>query len=303
VLSILSFFMVILGVADTIIYVAKGNGSNNVADAPVIYENNDNTIAPTSFKDLTKEEALTFLQNQTDITGTLPQDFVGKEITDALIVNNNTIVRDLDLIYSYGTIEELKQMACEEYNSPLQTGEIGEDEFEVKEYDYYAIVTPNKTTETHSIGFNKNCLLSFKREYLDYRKEKTTPSSYNDVYYLNTSVPEIADYLLRVYVFFSRIGLGGHGNIYSYSFEEQDDKFVLTVNNIGAGLNAELLNNPDLDTDAPSIYGINLYSRYFAADKSSGQIYVVPTETGTTQDVKTFPISNKEYHSLSGYNR
>ena len=274
-------------------------------------------MAPsTAFENLTKEEALAFLQAQTNITGTLPKDYVGEEVSNAVITDGGTIVSDLDLIYSYDTLEELKEMAVQKrYNSlnflitdNLATDdaeEYNENNFEITEYDYYAIITPKQVEGRASCDniFNGcDSLLSFRRSYLDHHSEETSPNSYNDVFYLNTQDPDIINYLLRVYTFFSRVGFGGHGNIYSYNFEEQDDKYILTVYNIGAGINSELLKNPDKYTNDSEMYAINLYLRRFAADKSDGHIYTIPTETGVTEDVKSFPITEEEFLSLPGYN-
>lgn len=310
VLSFLSFLIITLGVANIIIYATGNNNTNNNTNTSEVNDVVDNATLSTAFEDLTKEEALAFLQAQTDVTGTLPKNYVREEITNAIIVNENTIVSDLDLIYSYDTIEELKKMAHKKYSSLnfLATDnaeEYNDDNFEITEYDYYAIVTPKrvKGATTCDHGYNNDCdsLLSFKRSYLDHHQEEISHHSYNDVFYLNTQNPDIINYLLRVYTFFSHVGLGGHGNIYSYSFEEQDDKYVLTVNNIGAGVNAELLNNPSSYTNGSEMYGINLYLRRFAADKSDGHIYTIPTETGVTENVKSFSITEEELRSLPGY--
>lgn len=311
VLSLLSFLIIILGVTDIYIYTTKNNSTNNNVDASNTNNNANNATSTTTFEDLTKEEALAFLQAQTDITGTLPENYVEEEISSAIITNGHTIVSDLDLIYSYDTIEELKEMAHKKYSgfnflATDNTEEYDDSNFEIAEYDYYAIVTPKRAKGATSCdhGYNNDCdsLLSFKRSYLDHHQEETTPHSYNDVFYINTQNPDIINYLLRVYTFFSRVGFGGHGNIYSYIFEEQDDKYILTVNNIGAGINAELLKNPDNYTNGSEMYAINLYLRRFAANKSDGRIYTIPTETGVTEDVKSFPITEEELRSLPGYN-
>ena len=257
---------------------------------------------------------MAFLRNQTDINGTLPKDFVGEEVSNAVITNGRTIVSDLDLIYSYDTIEDLKEMAHKKYGNinylfTDNTEEYENNNFEIKEYDYYAIVTPNriKGATYCDHGYNSDCdsLLSFKKEYLNYYQEETISElgaiNANDVYYITTQDPQIINYLLRVYVFFSNIGFGSHGNIYSYDFEEQDDKYVLIVNNVGAGINSEILKNSDNYTNESEIYGINLYRRRFAADKSDGHIYTIPTETGVMDDVKSFPITQEEFSSLPGY--
>ena len=316
-LAIILIILVIAG-AGAAIYIGlngnttRNNGTNNDNVTSENNNNVDNTTLPTNFEDLTKEEALNFLRSQTDIAGTLPENYVGEEISSAIITNGNTIVSDLDLIYSYDTIEELKEMAHKKYSgfnflATDNTEEYDDSNFEIAEYDYYAIVTPKRAKGATSCdhGYNKDCdsLLSFKRSYLDHHQEETTPNSYNDVYYINTQNPDIINYLLRVYTFFSRVGfVGGHGNIYSYIFEEQDDKYILTVNNIGAGINTDLLKNPDKYTDGSEMYAINLYLRRFAADKSDGRIYTIPAETGVTEDVKSFPITEEELRSLPGYN-
>jgi len=311
ILSILSFLIVILGATNVAIYLTRNNDANVGTNTPEANNNVDDIVSSTAFEDLTKEQALAFLRAQTDITGTLPKNYVGEEISNAVITSGTTIINDIELIYSYDTIDDLKEMANERYSdldffSSDNTDEYDENNYEIKEYDYYAIVTPKRTEKSTPCDYNhtSDCdsLLSFKRSYLDYHQEETTPTSFNDAYYLNTQNPDIINYLLRVYSFFSGVGFGSHGNIYSYKFEEEDDKYVLTVNNVGAGINSELLKNPDKYTNDSEIYGINLYFRRFAADKSDGRIYTIPTETGVTEDVKSFPITEEELRSLPGYN-
>ena len=225
---ILSFLIIVLGAIYVAIYVTRNSdvgGDANTSEA----NNNAGGLTPSAvFKDLTKEEALAFLQVQTDVNGTLPKDYVGEEIPSAIITNGIMIVSDLNLIYSYGTIEDLKEMAHKEYSgsnflSANSAEEYDDNNVEIKEYDYYAIVTPKrvKGATSCSHGHTNDCdsLLSFKRSYLDYHQEETSPHSFNDVYYINTQNPDIINYLLRVYTFFSQTGFfGGHGNIYSYNF-------------------------------------------------------------------------------------
>ena len=315
ILVILSFFLIVLGIANIAIFITKkDNSSNNtrVSETDNSTNNSTNDQTPTTaFEDLTKEEAFAFLQKQTDITGILPKDFVGEEISSAVVTNQRTIVSDLDLRYSYNTIEELKEIAYKKYvNQNSQPAnniqEYIDNNFEIKEYDYYAIVTPKKIKGATSCdhGKNKDCdsFLSFKRSYLDYRQEETSPNSFNSNFHLNTKDPNIINRLLRVYAFFSKIGPTRHGNIYSYKFEEQDDKYILTVHNIGAGINPQILDNPSQYAENSEVYAINLYLRRFAADKATGYVYTIPTETGVTEDVKYFPITQTELYSLPGYN-
>ena len=160
VLSLLSFLIVVLGVADIYIYTTKNNSTNNNADTSNT-DNTNNATSTTAFEDLTKEEALAFLRAQTDTTGTLPENYVGEEISSAVITNGHTIVSDLDLIYSYGTIEELKEMAHKEYSgfnflATDNTEEYDDSNFEITEYDYYAIVTPKRAKGATSCDHGYN---------------------------------------------------------------------------------------------------------------------------------------------------
>ena len=153
------------------------------------------------------------------------------------------------------------------------------------EYDYYAIVTPDRIKKDSTQcdhGYNRDCdsLLSFKREYLDHHQEVTTNKyggkSYNDVVIMKTTDKKIVSQILRIYTLFSSVGLStGPGSVYSYDFEEKDDQYVLTVNNIGVGYNSEMMNNPEAYskyTNEEDWLAINLYRRYFIAEKETGEV-------------------------------
>ncbi len=264
------------------------------------------------FKNLTKEEAIAFLRSQDGVRGILPENYIGNEITDAVIMNGNTIVSDLNWVYSYDNLEELEQAARNDYEYSYHGGHY-EGDLEIKEYDYYAIITPVRVKGATSCdhGYNCDCdsLLSFKREYLDYHREEEILDgggiSWNDVVYIKTRDPKIVSYLLRVVTFFSSVGWsGGYGNIYSYDFEEQDDKFVLTVNNVGAGINMEMLDHPNAGQSSTSnMWAINLYRRRFVAEKSDGLVHVITIndDGDTMETVKSIPITRSEFESFPGY--
>lgn len=298
---VLGLFVVLVVIVCTIVAVICMNRSSDSANN---IDNNDEDVVEavemSAFKKMTKAEAMDFLKYGHGATADLPENYVGEEIVNSTIMSGNAIVSELRLIYSHDTIEELRQMVEMKYGGH-STIAITENDYEIKEYDYYVIVTPNRIKGATSCdhGYYSDCdsLLSFKRSYLDYFRKETAPNSYNDVYYLNTRDPEVVEYLLRVCTFFSNVGFyGGHGNIYSHSFEEQDDKFVFTVYYIGAGLNLEKLKNGDDGVE----YAINLFLRRYAVDKSDGKMYTVQIGDGTMESVKSFPVTKEELSSLLG---
>ncbi len=252
------------------------------------------------FKQMTKAELVDFLQAGRGTTGSMPKNYVGKEITDLVIVENNVVKSDVTLKYSHDTIDDLRQIAEGWYGILGHNGGITEDDYEIKEYEYYAIVTPNRIegANTCDAEYYGNCdsLLSFKSDYINYYQEETTPNSYNDVTYLSVRDPEVAERLMRVFSLFYNYGAAStHGNIYGSSFEDQDDKFVLTVYYVGIGLNTEMLK-----VDGSNIgYAINLYSRQYAVDKVDGRLHVIQTgENSTIENIKSIPITQEEATSL-----
>ena len=287
---------------------ANNNSSNNT----------DNSV--TKFEDLTKEEAIAFLKTPMVGKGRTPKDYVSKEITDSIIVQSNglpnsiTIVSDLELVYSYDTLDELKTIADDEYR-PYGRSKSDESEkatYTITEYDYYAIVTPDRIKKDSTQcdhGYNRDCdsLLSFKREYLDHHQEVTTNKyggkSYNDVVLMKTTDKEIVSQILRIYTLFSSVGLStGPGSVYSYDFEEKDDQYVLTVNNIGVGYNSEMMNNPEAYskyTNEEDWLAINLYRRYFIAEKETGEVYIKKNDSnGVMFNYKSLHLSKEEYLNL-----
>ena len=287
---------------------ANNNSSNNT----------DNSV--TKFEDLTKEEAIAFLKTPMVGKGRTPKDYVDKEITDSIIVQSNglpnsiTIVSDLELVYSYDTLDELKTIADDEYR-PYGRSKSDESEkatYTITEYDYYAIVTPDRIKKDSTQcdhGYNRDCdsLLSFKREYLDHHQEVTTNKyggkSYNDVVLMKTTDKEIVSQILRIYTLFSSVGLStGPGSVYSYDFEEKDDQYVLTVNNIGVGYNSEMMNNPEAYskyTNEEDWLAINLYRRYFIAEKETGEVHIKKNDSnGVMFNYKSLHLSKEEYLNL-----
>ena len=263
----------------------------------------------TAFEDLTKEQAVAFLEDAHSRGGShQPEGFVDKEISDAVVVDNGLLVSDLKIIYSYDTLEDLEEMARKKYSGhtgPFTLNKNLEDfdDFTIKEYDYYAIVTPNQED-----GSSRDSLFSFKRKYLDYDMKETSSNSYNTVYQIKTKNPEIVNQLLRIYAFFYKTEWGVRGNIFSYDFNELNDQYVLTVNYVGAGINMDLANDPAkyqaafANSTTPEIYGINLYKRSFIANKDDGQIKLTHTSDGSTMDViKSFSITTEEFNNLSNY--
>lgn len=314
-LLVIILIIICLGIigGGTYLFISNNNTSDQTAQSG---SSNSNTNQLTKFEDLTKEEAIAFLNSkQNSPLGIIPENYVGDEVLNSIIMDGNTYISDLNLIYSYDSLEDLTEQVHEkyykyDYSVESNSNKNNLDNFEIKEYDYYAIVTPNRIKEATSCdhGYYQDCdsLLSFKRKYLDYQQEETKldfGSSINDVAYINTKDPEIINDILRTFTFFSDTGFGGgHGNIYSYYFEEQDDKYILTINNVGAGYNMDLYNNPNANTaDASELFAINLYHRRFAVDKSDGHIYMIPTETGTMDYIKSFPITQEEFSQLPGY--
>lgn len=74
--------------------------------------------------------------------------------------------------YSYDTIDDLRQIAEGWYGVLGHNDGLTEDDYEIKEYDYYAIVTSNRIEGTNTCDDDYygdcNSLLSFKREYISY---------------------------------------------------------------------------------------------------------------------------------------
>lgn len=317
----LAIIIITAGIGITIWFMRpNGNpGGSQEPDANSSSSNNtDNSV--TKFEDLTKEEAIAFLKTPMVGKGRTPKNYVGKEITDSIIVQSNglpnsiTIVSDLELVYSYDTLDELKTIADDEYR-PYGRSKSDESEkatYTITEYDYYAIVTPDRIKKDSTQcdhGYNRDCdsLLSFKREYLDHHQEVTTNKyggkSYNDVVIMKTTDKEIVSQILRIYTLFSSVGLStGPGSVYSYDFEEKDDQYVLTVNNIGVGYNSEMMNNPEAYskyTNEEDWLAINLYRRYFIAEKETGEVYIKKNDSnGVMFNYKSLHLSKEEYLNL-----
>ena len=317
----LAIIIIATGIGIAIWFMRPNGNPNGIQDQNTNNNSSNNTDnSVTKFEDLTKEEAIAFLKTPMVGKGRTPKDYVSKEITDSIIVQSNglpnsiTIVSDLELVYSYDTLDELKTIADDEYR-PYGRSKSDESEkatYTITEYDYYAIVTPDRIKKDSTQcdhGYNRDCdsLLSFKREYLDHHQEVTTNKyggkSYNDVVLMKTTDKEIVSQILRIYTLFSSVGLStGPGSVYSYDFEEKDDQYVLTVNNIGVGYNSEMMNNPEAYskyTNEEDWLAINLYRRYFIAEKETGEVYIKKNDSnGVMFNYKSLHLSKEEYLNL-----
>lgn len=317
----LAIIIITAGIGITIWFMRPNGNPNGSQDQDANNNSSNNTDnSVTKFEDLTKEEAIAFLKTPMVGKGRTPKNYVDKEITDSIIVQSNglpnsiTIVSDLELVYSYDTLDELKTIADDEYR-PYGRSKSDESEkatYTITEYDYYAIVTPDRIKKDSTQcdhGYNRDCdsLLSFKREYLDHHQEVTTNKyggkSYNDVVIMKTTDKKIVSQILRIYTLFSSVGLStGPGSVYSYDFEEKDDQYVLTVNNIGVGYNSEMMNNPEAYskyTNEEDWLAINLYRRYFIAEKETGEVYIKKNDSnGVMFNYKSLHLSKEEYLNL-----
>lgn len=282
---------------------SEGNATTDAADyvdaVDDAFLDVDDVVDVEKFKQMTKAEAVAFLQAGRSTGGAMPKGYVDEEIMGLVIVESSVIASDVLLKYSYDTIDDLQKIAEEWYGLLGHNYGITEDDYTIKEYDYYTILTPNRIDGTNTCDYEYygDCksLLSFKRSYINYYQEETTPTSYNDVIYLNTQNPELVERLLKMYSFFYNGAASSHGNIYGSSFEEQDDMFVLTVYYVGVGLNVDKLKEAGGGVE----YAINLYSRRYAADKADGQLHAIRTgEDSTVENIKSIPVTQMEAASL-----
>ncbi len=304
-LSVLAIAIIVVCTIVMIILAFKSHEfpSNKLSNDRNRSENELSATKLGEFKKMTKAEAIAFLQDRENNIDGIPKNYIGDEITSAVILNGNTVVSDLRMIYSYDTMDDLRQLVKKKYKGlGASDSDVTDNSYEIEEYDYYAIVTPNRSKGASSCdhGYHNDCdsLLSFKRGYIDYLMKETSPNSHNEVMYFETRDPEIVEYLLRVCTFFASIGFsGGHGNIYGYSFEEQDDKFVLTVYYVGAGLNLEKFEK-DGDVSGDNMYAINLFLRRYAVDKLDGKMDAMEANGSTIEIVKSFPLTKEEMKSL-----
>ena len=120
---------------------------------------------------------------------------------------------------------------------------------------------------------------------------------------MKTTDKETISQILRIYTLFSSVGLStGPGTVYSYDFEENDDQYVLTVNNIGVGYNSEMMKNPEAYsqyTDEEDWLALNLYRRYFVAEKETGKVHVKKNDSdGVMFNYKSLHLSEEEYLNL-----
>lgn len=290
----------------------KADDSGKVADDGSEKKPEEKNVgSDVKFEDLTKDQALAYYSRMFEEPFVIPDGYVKKEIIDAYkILEGRFHERDLRLVYSYDSLDELKQVALDRYNrySYSKSPAVSEGDLVIKEYDYYAIVSLKDVEEFDSCDDTKysDCdeLLSFKKKYLDYEqvvsKEGSGPTYVNDVKKMVTRDADVVNYLMRVNTFFYSNGWNvGPGTIYSYSFEETDDEYLLTLDLIGVGYN---MTPSFVPTGADDMYAINLYRRCFVVLKEDGYMGVKKYDKeNETEIVRSIPLTKKELEVLENY--
>lgn len=277
--------VIVLGAGAALIINFANHGSSGYVEI-------SSNVNQTKFEDLTKSEAFTFLEKTLANDNPMeqyPSGFVGVEIVDSVIMDGDTYVSDLELINSYDNLANLKKMASEKL-------ELKDNKFTVTEYDYYAIVKPNGVEKITSCDHAEpycDSLLSFKKNVLDYKTESVKigdGASENEAAYLKTRNPQAASVAMRTLVTVASSRF--RRPAYSYTFEDLDDKFVLTIDYISTGMNAEMISGQTKYVESDTV-AINLYKMRFVADKSSGKIDVEEPEY-----IKSIPITAAENDAL-----
>jgi hypothetical protein len=295
----------VLFIGAGVLAVVLANNSGSKTDETAKNEKKkDEYVEPEiKFEDLTKEQVVAFLKDKTNVVGhgILPKGYVGEEIKGEYEIDDNVIYRELEMVYSYGNLDELKEIAIDKYNKLLFTNakKVTEEDLIIKEYDYYAIVRADTGVDCHDTHYSScDSLLSFKKDYFDYHRATTRSGSgltyVDNVMSLKTRDAEVANAVMRAYTLFYSSGWSvGVGNVYDYHFKEEDEKYVLTLDLVTVGYD---LDTYDSRSDESIGYKINLFRKTYEASKADGTISIVKSESGDEPNVlKSFKITNQEY--------
>ena len=254
----------------------------------------------TKFENLTKDEAYAFLQSQGESGRIKTVGYIQDELLNAVRFRDGKRINDLRKLYSYGTMEELQQLLAEKSH-------YADVEYQVTEYDYYAIATPKgeKCEEINYYTSACDSWISFKRDYLDDHEEYTTFDGHRgtqEEITIKTGNPSELKPILAAYSF-SATSLvpAGKPYLYDYTFKEQDNSFIMTVYYVMAGTNLEIYRSLTEETVAnyemKDLIGINLVHTTYSVDKTTLEFSLVPDDANYL--IKSYPLTEEEFSELS----
>lgn len=256
---------------------------DNNAEKDII-DSSDNSKAD-KFINMTKEEAITTLNNMSENNSYIPDNFV----------NSNLLLQkgefNLKILYSYNNIDEVKEIAI---NSIFDEVKYSSELINVIPIDDKYVVVYVNSTECLDHCYRG---ISFNKEYVDYYEEKTEVSEVittNERFIIKKFDKNFVEEILSTLIYsIVPIDLS---NIYDYSFEEKDNIFIMRTYSLGVGLDPTKFEDMTPDNIE---YSINLIERELYLDKNTGEInWRYESDENKNKVLKSIPLNNKDINKL-----
>lgn len=288
-----TFLLVVLLVVATIIVCKSAFANEATSNNEIIFTDNktsenvefDFNIA---FSNLTKEEAMKFIEYQTSINSKVPDNFVNDD------VKLQSGEKYLELLYSYEKTSEIKEIAKESVfgsNNGFRSFLNNEPKYSLdKMYvqlhdDIYAItyVNPDEIECEDSYCYRG---VTFNKKYVNYYddviKTEESESHNNKTIFMNLE-PSFVKEAMAIIIYISN-----YSNIYDYTFEETEKQFIYTLHIVGVGFDLETGN-----------YAINFIQNQVFVDKETGIMKWKTDEEGNKNKVlRSININQAEFTYL-----
>ena len=203
------------------------------------------------------------------------------------------------VLYSYDDISEVPDIA-EDSVMKFNTNSV--DDFKIdKTTEWYTIISvdPSKKDckEADEFGSTNSCYrgISFDRKHLNHY-EKVEGTSHSSKMVFNDLSPDFVEFALKI---IAVTDIWNGSSLYDYYFEDDNNYATFTGIYFGVGIDMNKIGEVSM-YNIP--YAINIYEKKLILDKttreSTWQKYTFYGEEGTSNNLKSIPLSDDDYIEL-----
>ena len=247
------------------------------------------SVMEKDFSSLTKEDAIEAVIEMTDNENRsfLPGGIILEPYTR--------------LFYSYGDVSQIKEIAMSEYFPLSRLSDYAQTEEIIIETtnEYYSIVAAKPDNKEDETRHRKGVL--FNKKYYDYNGDDKSGTGIVASSKFNDTSSEFVNIALPIVAYLEQpMSESSYNNVYNYILEEQPDKYIITFNKIGLGVNQKKLDemlrndsdNFNLGNPIFSTLSMNLYSYGYELDKQTGRLSYLDLENDGL--LESYDLSDKD---------
>lgn len=247
------------------------------------------SVMEKDFSSLTKEDAI-------EAAMEMAEDENRSFLPNGIILEPYT-----GLFYSYDDVSQIKEIAMLNFfpiSRVLDNAPTREIIIETTN-EHYSIVTARSNKEEDVIRYRKGVM--FNKKYYDYNDDDKTGTGIVASSKFNDTSSEFVNIALPIVAYLEQpISESSYNNVYNYILEEQPDKYIITFNKIGLGVNQKKLDemlrndsdNFNLGNPIFSTLSINLYSYGYELDKQTGRLSYLDLENDGL--LESYDLSDKD---------